>query len=187
MDNFEFANRIIELRKQKGISQKELGDMLGVSNKAVSKWENGESMPKTSTMLKLAEILGIDGNELIGFEVKDNVTPQYNNAEIDKLKSENAILTSKLNSINKRRKQTLIAVIFICIVGIIASGIIAFCFSVNNDINSNIEDVGVNGTKIVFSNESFIAPNEFQSYIIVDKNFECCDKKYAEYYDLNGK
>lgn len=68
MDNFEFANRIVELRKQKGLSQKELGDMLGVSNKAVSKWENGESMPKLSTMLKLAEIMGIDGNEIIGLQ-----------------------------------------------------------------------------------------------------------------------
>ena len=71
MDNFEFANRIVELRKQKGLSQKELGDMLGVSNKAVSKWENGESMPKLSTMLKLAEIMGIDGNELIGLQPGD--------------------------------------------------------------------------------------------------------------------
>ena len=75
MDNFEFANRIVELRKQKGLSQKELGDMLGVSNKAVSKWENGESMPKLSTMLKLAEIKGIDGNELIGLQPGQNESP----------------------------------------------------------------------------------------------------------------
>lgn len=39
MDNYEFARRIVELRRQKGLSQKQLG----VSNKAVSKWENGVS------------------------------------------------------------------------------------------------------------------------------------------------
>ena len=43
MDNYEFAQRIAELRRQKGLSQKQLGEMLGVSNKAVSKWENGVS------------------------------------------------------------------------------------------------------------------------------------------------
>lgn len=43
MDNYEFAQRIVELRRQKGLSQKQLGEMLGVSNKAVSKWENGVS------------------------------------------------------------------------------------------------------------------------------------------------
>lgn len=43
MDNYEFSRRIVELRRQKGLSQKQLGEMLGVSNKAVSKWENGVS------------------------------------------------------------------------------------------------------------------------------------------------
>ena len=57
MDKNEFSERLLKLRREKGLSQKELGDLLGVSNKAISKWENGESMPKTETMLKLAELL----------------------------------------------------------------------------------------------------------------------------------
>ena len=66
MDKNEFSERLLKLRREKGLSQKELGDLLDVSNKAISKWENGEAMPKTETMLKLAELLGIYGNELLG-------------------------------------------------------------------------------------------------------------------------
>ncbi|MBQ4112817.1 MAG: helix-turn-helix transcriptional regulator, partial [Clostridia bacterium] len=40
-NNYAFGNYITELRKKKKLSQAELGEKLGVSNKAVSKWENG--------------------------------------------------------------------------------------------------------------------------------------------------
>ncbi|MFQ8958404.1 MAG: helix-turn-helix domain-containing protein [Eubacterium sp.] len=40
-------------RKQKNLSQKELGDLLNISNKAVSKWENGETTPRSETLIKL--------------------------------------------------------------------------------------------------------------------------------------
>ncbi|MGN0457541.1 MAG: helix-turn-helix domain-containing protein [Eubacterium sp.] len=189
MDNLEFANRIIELRKQKGLSQKELGDMLGVSNKAVSKWENGESMPKTATMLKLAELLGIDGNELIGFEVRESDESKYSEDEISKLKSENAILSSRLNAIDKRRKRSFIAVIIICIVSVIASGIIAICFNSDNSVNADINDAGKKGTKIVFSEETFVVPDELESFVIKDHDkyeYVFGDTKYAEFRDLKN-
>lgn len=187
MDNLEFANRIVELRKQKGLSQKELGDMLGVSNKAVSKWENGESMPKTTTMLKLAELLGIDGNELIGFEVRESDESKYSEDEISKLKSENAILSSRLNAIDKRRKRSFIAVIIICIVSVIASGIIAICFNNDNSVNADINDAGKKGTKIVFSEETFVVPDELENFIIKDNDeIAYGDTKYAEFRDLKN-
>lgn len=190
MDNIEFANRIIELRKEKGLSQKELGDMLGVSNKAVSKWENGESMPKTTTMLKLAEIFEIDGNELIGFEAKDSNSVKCGNAEIDKLKSENAILSSKLNAIKKRRKRTLIFVIIICVISVIASGIIAFCINTDKSVNSKITDAGNDGTKIVFADKEFSTGSDFSDYIISNSakdNFYFSNEKNATFVDANGK
>ncbi len=51
--------KIKELRIQKGLSQRKLGELLGVSNRAVSKWENGISLPSSANLLKLAQIFNI--------------------------------------------------------------------------------------------------------------------------------
>lgn len=72
MANYELSNRIYELRTQKGLSQKELGAILGVSNKAVSKWETCTAIPKTETLIKLAEVFGISTEELINGVCKDD-------------------------------------------------------------------------------------------------------------------
>lgn len=189
MDNFEFANRIVELRKQKGLSQKELGDMLGVSNKAVSKWENGESMPKLSTMLKLAEIMGIDGNELIGLQPGQNESPAVDKSELDRLKSENASLSSQLGKMNKKRKRFFIVSLLLCAVGIVVCSIVAFGFNANEKINNKVTDAGCEGTKIEFADLTFVVPDEYQRYSLLSgKDADCYpDTKYADYYDKNGK
>ena len=72
MANYELSNRIYELRTKKGLSQKELGAILGVSNKAVSKWETGTAIPKTETLIKLAEVFEISTEELINGVCKDD-------------------------------------------------------------------------------------------------------------------
>lgn len=53
------------LRKEKGLTQKELADRLGISDKAVSKWETARSMPDTSLLGPLCSELGISINELL--------------------------------------------------------------------------------------------------------------------------
>ncbi len=59
-DSFSnMANFISELRKGKNLTQKELADRLGVTDKAVSKWERGKSYPDITLFPKLAEILGV--------------------------------------------------------------------------------------------------------------------------------
>ena len=60
---------IKELREKRKITQKELSEKIGVSDKTVSKWETGKSMPDSSIMLELCEILGITVNELLSGEV----------------------------------------------------------------------------------------------------------------------
>ena len=66
---YKVGNLISKLREEKGFSQIELGSKLGVTNKAVSRWENGRGYPDTSILLKLAEVLEITVDELLKGEL----------------------------------------------------------------------------------------------------------------------
>lgn len=55
-------------RKEKGLTQMQLAEKLNITNRAVSKWETGKSMPDVSLMLDLCNILGITVNELLSGE-----------------------------------------------------------------------------------------------------------------------
>lgn len=55
-------------RKEKGFTQMQLAEKLNITNRAVSKWETGKSMPDVSLMLDLCNILGITVNELLSGE-----------------------------------------------------------------------------------------------------------------------
>ena len=57
MDNI--SNLILQKRKERGLTQSELGAMLGISDKAVSKWERGLSMPCGEHLEKLVDLLGL--------------------------------------------------------------------------------------------------------------------------------
>lgn len=59
------GKRIAELRKNKGLKQEELAEMLGVSGQAVSKWENDQTCPDISLLPQLAKILGVTVDELL--------------------------------------------------------------------------------------------------------------------------
>lgn len=61
---YAIGNFIYELRQQKGLTQKQLGDMLGVTNKAVSKWETGAAVPRIGYLHDLSAILGCTEEEL---------------------------------------------------------------------------------------------------------------------------
>ena len=65
MNDYTFGNKILELRTSRGLSQTALAEMLGVTNKAVSKWETGKSKPTTNIIGKLAALFDIDVNELL--------------------------------------------------------------------------------------------------------------------------
>ena len=65
MDKEQFGKFILELRKEKGLTQKELADKLYVSDKTVSKWECGKGMPDISMLVPLGELLGVSVTELL--------------------------------------------------------------------------------------------------------------------------
>ena len=63
MDQLKIGKFIAECRKQKQLTQLQLADKLGITDKAISKWERGIAMPDASLMLDLCSILGISVNE----------------------------------------------------------------------------------------------------------------------------
>lgn len=65
IDKAKFGAFVAQLRKEKGLMQKELAEKLYVSDKAVSKWERGLSIPDVTLLVPLAEILGITVTELL--------------------------------------------------------------------------------------------------------------------------
>lgn len=68
MRDYSFGNFISAQRERCGLSQYQLGALVGVSDKAVSKWENGVSKPRTKIMLKLSEMLDVSVDELLTCE-----------------------------------------------------------------------------------------------------------------------
>ncbi|MDD6213913.1 MAG: L-serine ammonia-lyase, iron-sulfur-dependent, subunit alpha, partial [Firmicutes bacterium] len=70
MENTVVSERILKNRTRLHLSQKELGKRVGVSNRAVSKWENGLSLPSTETCCKLARIFGISMDSLMSGDDK---------------------------------------------------------------------------------------------------------------------
>ncbi len=62
------ADRLVQLRKEKGLSQEALAAKLGVSRQAISKWERAEASPDTDNLITLAEIYGITLDALLDTE-----------------------------------------------------------------------------------------------------------------------
>lgn len=76
MDNYKFGNALCRLREEKGMTQKELAQILDVSDKAVSKWENGQAIPRINVLEKIAEIFDTSVEDLISTG-KSNVKRIY--------------------------------------------------------------------------------------------------------------
>ena len=66
----EIADRLTQIRKEKGMSQEELAEKLGVSRQAVSKWERAESAPDTDNLIALAKLYGVTLDELLNADTE---------------------------------------------------------------------------------------------------------------------
>jgi len=63
--NIEIANKLLQLRKEKGLSQEQLAQKLGISRQAISKWERAEASPDTDNLIELAKLYDISLDELL--------------------------------------------------------------------------------------------------------------------------
>ncbi len=86
----KFSDLLYELRKEKNLTQSELAEKLGITNKAVSKWETGEAMPDTAQLLPLAEILGVSVDELLRGE-RRSLPAEENKPQEELFENEDAV------------------------------------------------------------------------------------------------
>lgn len=81
MDQIKIGRFIAERRKAAGLTQAALAERLGITDRAVSKWETGRAMPDSSIMLELCDVLSISVTDLLCGEV---VTMENYNKELEK-------------------------------------------------------------------------------------------------------
>lgn len=157
MDKYKFGNFIYERRKKLNLTQDELGRKLGVTNKAVSKWETGETLPDIVILESLAKILECSIDELL--------TQQPYESNVEKKQKKNFKISFIVNVIS----------FFLLMISLIF--IIFFSIKNQNDINDN--DLTLYNFKKYLNYEKLYkfetkSENEFEliSSLEVDENYE---------------
>ena len=112
MDLVKIGRYIAEKRKSLGLTQRQLAEKLGKSDKSVSKWERGICLPDVSVYLELCEILGISLNEFLAGE-------DIETANVEK-KSEDTLIQITKDSSCKQRYLKRIIVALLIAVGVFA-------------------------------------------------------------------
>ena len=117
MNQIKIGSFIAECRKKANLTQMQLAEKLGITDKAISKWERGIAMPDTSIMLELCNILGISVNELLSGE-KINMDNNQNNEQLlldmaKEIEKKNKTIWSSMWAIMVVSMTALVAGIFI--------------------------------------------------------------------------
>ncbi len=76
MERETFGKRIANLRRENGMTQLELAEKMGVTDKAVSKWERNLSLPDAGSLPRLAEIFQVSVDELMQGKAEENEKPK---------------------------------------------------------------------------------------------------------------
>ncbi|MCQ2483193.1 MAG: helix-turn-helix domain-containing protein [Clostridia bacterium] len=129
MDMVKMGSFLAELRKERNLSQAELGEKLGVTNKTVSRWETGTYMPPVEMLEELSNMYDMTINELLSG--KKLSTEEYKEMAETNIKE-----TLKVSAFSIKEKQefykrkwlkdhvTLLIFVGICIIGVAIAGIV---------------------------------------------------------------
>ena len=135
MDTVKIGEFLKRLRKEHGLTQVQLGEKIGVTNKTVSRWENGEYLPSVDMLKILSEEYGVTINEILNGERLTDEAEFKKTAEENLTEAlENSVFTlqEKISFWKKRwYKNNLF--------GLIVSGIIFVLLLTYSQIQSNIK------------------------------------------------
>ena len=118
MDQIKTGKFIATLRKEKELTQEQLGEKLGVTNKTISRWENGNYMPDIEMLSLLSKEFDVSINELISGErlLLDDFKKAADNNLVTALNSSTFTLKEKIAFFKKKWLREHIATIAICVV-----------------------------------------------------------------------
>ena len=169
MNNSDVGKFISELRKEKGLTQKELAEKLKVTDKAVSKWETGRSAPDIALLTALSEILGVTVIEIL----------QGEKIETEKLPAvSDEVVVRTMKNDNKRLKRSVLFAIIIIVLLISAS---ALSYPVYHFFNSVPTDNEIAILNQISKKESFgesenmkiiktVKKGDYFFYLLSDEN-----------------
>ena len=161
MDQEKIGRLIANLRKEKGMTQRELGEKVGVGFKAVSKWERGVTIPDISIINDLSKILGITSDELLNGELSEESKTAFSNTKYTK-------------RINKK--------FFLFIPIIIVIGIILIIIKLSDNriyvynLSSNDKEYNIEGKLVLDKNNISIYINAIEFY-----DYETCELNIKNY------
>lgn len=118
VDNEKFGNFIRKLRKEKGLTQKELGEKLNITDKAISKWERGLSFPDITILNSLADFFEIEVAELLNGKKETKERIDVDNLIKETIEKYKNLEEKRNNKIKKIKKITGIcsAIIFVVLI-----------------------------------------------------------------------
>lgn len=118
MDQIKTGKFIATLRKEKDLTQEQLGEKLGVTNKTISRWENGNYMPDIEMLSILSKEFDVSINELISGErlLLDDFKKAADNNLVTALNNSTFTLKEKIAFFKKKWLREHIATIVLCIV-----------------------------------------------------------------------
>ena len=109
----ELSERLVHLRKQKGLSQFDVAETLHVSRQAISKWESGSSIPSTDNLRLLGNLYGVTVDFLLNGEENQQISEPPNTNENIPLSNE------ELHSVKQRSKKVNAILLLVLILAVV--------------------------------------------------------------------
>lgn len=170
MNQEKIGKFIALLRKEKGLTQKELAQILQITDRAISKWENGRGLPELGMLLPLSEALGVSVNELLSGE---RLSEELYQQKLE----ENVVETIKYSNLHIQKNKKVFRRVIVAIGMILLVGFCLFVVDVNR-MNHNQPVVfstwGIDYFPLVNLNDEYLTL-AIKDYLM---NEESLSKKY---------
>lgn len=167
MNQEKIGKYISEKRKEKKITQEELAERLGVSDRAISNWENGKNMPDLSLFKPLCKELGITINDLMSGEDVDD------NKYIESLEENIVDMVNELEKKKKRKIRRLIIIFILIVAFVISIPFINYYYEFDAKYDSRVMKCEIEGNDIEFAATGQSVLNMYHTCRKIDNESIC--------------